>query len=114
MGRKKLRKDLPNILDSPLEVKRIGDESLDWFVRESKHGRTGDEGNSGFVEVSGTNQAIKEGRHLQDVHSEGLYESEEDVEVVRKRFCVLRVGRVGPTVHPKGPGQCYSTEKRIF
>ena len=95
-------------------MKRIGEESLDWFFRQGEHGRTGDEGNSGFVEVSGTNKAVKKRRILQDVHRKGLYESEEDVEVVRKRFCIVRVRCVGPTVHPKCLGQYYSTEKEMF
>lgn len=83
-----------------METKCIGEESLDWFVRERKHGCAGDEGYSGFVEVSGANQAVKEGRHLQNVHGEGLQESEEDAEIVRKGFCVVRVRRVVPAIHP--------------
>ena len=58
---KELRKDLPNILNSPLKMKRISEESLDRFVREGEHGRAGDEGYSGFVEMSGAYQAVEEG-----------------------------------------------------
>ena len=81
-------------------MKRIGHKSFDGFVREREHGRAGDEGYSGFAKVGGANQAVEEGCHLQDVHSEGLHEGKEDVEIVRKGFCVVWVGSIGPAVYP--------------